>query len=365
VQKGGDVSTKNPDKGFEQTLTMRVGPEGQKVAVIGAGAWGTAVANQLANKKMPVKIWAYEREVVEAIRNKRENTVFLPGVKLHPTLAPTGSLPDALHQTTLIIFAVPSHAARTVLSQLTALLSAPVAFVSLTKGIEEDTLLLMSDVMKELLLPMMHRAIMVLSGPSFAQEVSKGLPTAVTLAGTDPMLVKRVQGLLMTPTFRIYSSTDLTGVQLGGALKNVIAIAAGVVDGLKLGHDARAALVTRGLAEMVRLGVAMKAEPRTFYGLSGLGDLILTCTGALSRNYAVGTRLAQGETLEEVLKDTRTVAEGVRTARAALGLAKKYKVDMPIVQEVCQVLFAGKLSRQSVLELMERAAKDEAEPIGK
>jgi len=355
------VATKNQDKAYEQTITMQVGPESQKVAVIGAGAWGTALANLLATKGMPVKIWAHEREVVEAIRSKRENTVFFPGVKLHANITPTGSLPDAMHQTTLIIFAVPSHAARTVLSQLTALLSSPVAFVSVTKGIEEDTHLLMSDVMKELLLPMMHRAVLVLSGPSFAQEVSKGLPTAVTLAGQDPMLLRRVQGLLMTPTLRVYASSDMVGVQLGGALKNVIAIAAGVVDGLKLGHNARAALITRGLAEMVRLGNAMKADPRTFYGLSGLGDLILTCTGALSRNYTVGVKLAQGDTLEEVLKDTRTVAEGVRTSRAALGLAKKHKVDMPIVQEVCQVLFAGKLSRQSVVELMERAARDEAD----
>ncbi len=359
------MASKKQDGEHEQTITMQVGPAAQKVAVIGAGAWGTALANLLATKGMPVKIWAHEREVVEAIRSKRENTVFFPGVKLHANITPTGSLPDAMHQTTLIIFAVPSHAARVVLSQLTALLSSPVALVSATKGIEEDTLSLMSDVMKELLLPIMHRAVLVLSGPSFAQEVSKGLPTAVTLAGQEPALVKRVQGMLMTPTFRIYTSTDMAGVQLGGALKNVIAIAAGVVDGLKLGHDARAALITRGLAEMVRLGTAMGADPRTFYGLSGLGDLILTCTGALSRNYSVGVKFAQGDTLEEVLKDTRTVAEGVRTARAALGLAQKHKVNMPIVQEVCQVLFAGKLSRQSVVELMERAARDEADQTGK
>lgn len=355
------MGTHKDDPSYVQTITMQVGPSAQKAAVIGAGAWGTALANLLATKGMPVKIWAYEREVVEAIRSKRENTLFLPGVKLHQNITPTGALADALHQTTLIIFAAPSHAARSVLSQLTALLSSPVAFISVTKGIEEDTLLLMTDVMKELLLPMMHRAVMVLSGPSFAQEVSRGLPTAVTLAGPDPLLVKRVQGLIMTPTFRIYAASDMVGVQLGGALKNVIAIAAGVVDGLKLGHNARAALITRGLAEMVRLGNAMGADPKTFYGLSGLGDLILTCTGTLSRNYNVGMRLAKGDTLEEVLKDTRTVAEGVRTARAALALAQKHKVDMPIVQEVCQVLFAGKLSRQSVMELMERAAKDEAD----
>lgn len=349
------------DKSHVTTLTMRVDARGQKAAVIGAGAWGTAMANLLAAKGMPVKMWAYEREVVEAIRKKRENTLFLPGVNLHENITPTGSLPDAMRQCTLIVFAVPSHAARTVLSQLTPLLSSPVAFISATKGIEEDTLMLMSDVMKELLLPMMHRAVIVLSGPSFAQEVSRGLPTAVALAGDDPLLLKRVQGLLMTPSFRIYTSNDLIGVQLGGALKNVIAIAAGVVDGLKLGHDARAALITRGLAEMVRLGTAMKADPQTFYGLSGLGDLILTCTGALSRNYTVGVRLGKGDTLEEVFKDTRTVAEGVRTARAARDLAKKHQVNMPIVEEVCQVLFEGKLSRQSVVELMERAARDETD----
>lgn len=358
------MEEKTEDKTHTTTLTMRVGPGGQKAVVIGAGAWGTALANLLAQKGMPVKIWAYEREVVEAIRRTRENTVFLPGVKLHENITPTGSLPDAIHQCTLIVFAVPSHAARAVLNQLTALLSSPVAFISATKGIEEDTLMLMSDVMKELLLPMMRRAVLVLSGPSFAHEVSKGLPAAVSLAGEDPMLLKRVQGLLMTPSFRIYTSNDLVGVQLGGALKNVIAIAAGVVDGLKLGHDARAALITRGLAEMVRLGTAMKADPQTFYGLSGLGDLILTCTGALSRNYTVGVRLGKGDTLEEIFKDTRTVAEGVRTARAARDLARKHQVNMPIVEEVCQVLFEGKLSRQSVVELMERAARDESDQPG-
>jgi len=340
---------------------MQGKPEDQRVAVIGAGAWGTALAHLLAAKGMPVWLWAYEREVVDAIRNKHENTVFLPGRKLHANITPTGTLPDAIQQATLVIFAVPSHAARTVLSQLTSLLSSPVPFISATKGIEEGTMSLMSDVMKELLVPVMHPTILVLSGPSFAQEVGQGLPTGVTLAGQDANTVKRIQALLMTPMFRVYASADMVGVQLGGALKNVMAIATGVVDGLKLGHNARAALITRGLAEMVRLGVAMKADPKTFYGLSGLGDLVLTSTGPLSRNYGVGVRLGQGETIEEVLKGSRTVAEGVRTARAVLGLAQRYKVDMPLVQEVYKVLYEGKLSRQSVVELMMRAAKDEAD----
>jgi glycerol-3-phosphate dehydrogenase (NAD(P)+) len=345
---------------FEPVMTQVESPE-EKAAVIGAGAWGTALANLLATKGLRVTLWAYEREVVDAIQSGRENHLFLPGVKLHQNITPTTSLAEAVDQPTLIIFAVPSHAARSVLSQLTGLLTVPVAFISVTKGIEETTLLLMTDVIKELLLPVMHRSILVLSGPSFAKEVSQGLPTAVTLAGEDPVLVKRVQGLLMTPTFRVYTATDVVGVQLGGALKNVIAIAAGIVDGLKLGHNARAALITRGLAEMVRLGTAMKADPRTFYGLSGLGDLVLTCTGSLSRNYHVGMRLAQGHALADILQETRTVAEGVRTARAALALAQRYQVDMPILREVYHVLFAGKLSRQSVLELMERTAKDESD----
>ncbi|MFQ5932022.1 MAG: NAD(P)H-dependent glycerol-3-phosphate dehydrogenase [Nitrospiraceae bacterium] len=330
-----------------------------KAAVIGAGAWGTTLARLLTQQGFSVRIWAYEREVVDAIRVKHENTRFLPGVCLPETVAPTGSLEQAIDQASLIVFAVPSHAARSVLHPLASLLTGETPLISVTKGIEEDTLLLMTQLMQETLLPAMHPSITVLSGPSFAAEVCKGLPTAVTLAGEDAELVRKLQSWLMTPAFRVYAATDLIGVQLGGALKNVMAIAAGIVDGLGLGHSARAALVTRGLAEMIRLGSAMGADPRTFYGLSGVGDLVLTCTGTLSRNHTVGVRLGQGETLERILADFHAVAEGVRTARAAWGLADKLQVEMPIVHEVCQVLFEGKLSRQSVADLMERAAKDE------
>jgi glycerol-3-phosphate dehydrogenase (NAD(P)+) len=200
---------------------------------------------------------------------------------------------------------------------------------------------------------------MVLSGPSFATEVSSRKPTVVCLAGTDGNAVKQMQALFMTPSFRVYADDDVIGVQLGGALKNVMAVAAGVVDGLGLGHNARAALITRGLAEMIRLGSAMGADPRTFYGLSGVGDLILTCTGPLSRNHSVGVRLGQGERLEQILAGMHAVAEGVRTAKAALGLARRYGVEMPIVQEVNAVLFGGKSCRQAVGDLMEREAKGE------
>ena len=339
--------------------TIRSNQTIKNVTVIGAGAWGTTLARLLAGKGLQIRLWAYESEVVQAIRTKQENTPFLPGVKLPPLIGPTTSLAEVVRESELLIFAVPSQAARSVLRPLAPLLSDPVPLISVTKGIEEDSLKLMSEVIRDTLPPSMHRLLTVLSGPSFATEVSKGQPTAVTLAGEDAELVRRLQMLLMTPVFRVYAGADLIGVQLGGALKNVIALAAGVVDGLGLGHNARAALITRGLVEMIRLGTGMGADPRTFYGLSGMGDLVLTCTGALSRNHMVGVRLGQGEKLEAILKGMQAVAEGVRTARAASGLAKRFGVEMPIVQEVCAVLFEGKPCRRAVSDLMERVAKEE------
>ncbi|MBP6265391.1 MAG: NAD(P)-dependent glycerol-3-phosphate dehydrogenase [Nitrospira sp.] len=331
----------------------------QHVAVIGAGAWGTALARHLAEKQVPVCLWAHEPEVVQAIRLRRENAVYLPGVLLPPALSATNVLADAITGADCLIFAVPSHVARPVLSRIASLLPQPVPFVSATKGIEEETLALVTQVMQAVLPAHMQDSLLVLSGPSFASEVSRGKPTALCLAGRDAGMVKSIQSLFMTPNFRVYADDDLIGVQLGGALKNVMALAAGVVDGLELGHNARAALITRGLAEMVRLGVAMGADPRTFYGLSGVGDLILTCTGPLSRNHSVGVRLGKGERLEGILASMQAVAEGVRTAKAALGLALRCGVDMPIVQEVNAVLFADKPCRQAVGDLMEREAKGE------
>lgn len=345
-----------------ETQSDQISQKGQQaptVAVIGAGAWGTTLARHLAGKGTSVRLWAYEPEVVKAISDKRENTLFLPGVTIPSSVSPIGSLAEALRGAAWLIFAVPSHAARSVLQQLSSLLASPIPLLSATKGIEEETLKLMTQVMQDTLLPSFHHSTAVLSGPSFAAEVCHGHPTAVTLAGEDPELVRLLQGWLMTPAFRIYGGTDLIGVQLGGALKNVMAIAAGVVDGLGLGHNARAALITRGLAEMIRLGVAMGAAPHTFYGLSGMGDLVLTCTGPLSRNYTVGVRLGQGGSLPAILKDMRAVAEGVRTSRAALGLAARYGVEMPIVREVCAVLFDGKPCRRAVADLMERGPKEE------
>lgn len=334
-------------------------PTMSHVGVIGAGAWGTTLAKHLVEKGVSVQLWAYEREVVDSINAVHENTRFLPGVALPPTLMVSNSLAQATEGCESIVFAVPSHVARAVLQQLAPVLPNGAAIISATKGVEEDTLKLITQVMEDVLPHSSHQSLMVLSGPTFAVEVSQGQPSALCLAGKSTTVLNRFQSVLMSPMLRVYVDHDLIGVQLGGALKNVMALAAGIVDGLGLGHNTRAALITRGLAEMVRIGTAMGADPRTFYGLSGVGDLVLTCTGALSRNHMVGVRLGQGERLEAILSGMHAVAEGVRTAKAALGLARRHRVEMPIVQEINSVLFEGKSCRRAVTDLMERQAKAE------
>jgi len=335
----------------------------QNIAVIGAGAWGTALAKVLAEHGLTIRLWAYEADTVEAINVTHENRLFLKGIRLPAALTATSSFANALEGCDGILFVTPSHVARPVLKDLAACLAHPVPLIIATKGIEEGTANLMTQVAEDVLSKPMQSMLMALSGPSFAGELGMGSPTAVCLAGPDAQLVRTFQRALMTPTFRIYANADVIGVQLGGALKNVIAVAAGVVDGLELGLNARAALITRGLAEIVRLGTAMGADPRTFSGLSGVGDLILTCTGMLSRNHTVGMRIGKGEPLDAILGGMQTVAEGVRTARAALELAQRYGVDMPIIQEINAVLFGRKPSRQAVSDLMERDAKEETGPM--
>lgn len=330
-----------------------------KMGVIGAGAWGTALAKHLAEKRLTVQLWAYEREVVQAINATHENPMFLPGVALPRTLVATSSIAEAVAGCDGLLFVVPSHVTRPVLQALAPCLSRPVPLICATKGIEEETAKLMTQVMDDVLPLSMQPMIMSLSGPSFATELSAGKPTALCLAGREQALVQQFQHALMTPTFRVYADTDVIGVQVGGALKNVMALAAGVIDGLDLGLNARAALITRGLAEIVRLGAAMGADPRTFYGLSGVGDLVLTCTGTLSRNYTVGCRLGRGEPLVQIVGGMHAVAEGVRTARAAFALARRHGVDMPITQEINAVLFDNKPCRKAVSDLMERDAKPE------
>ena len=327
-------------------------------AVIGAGAWGTALAWLLAKKGEAVRLWAYEPEVVAQVNEARENSRYLPGIALPPTLKASASVTEVLEGVGALIFVVPSHVAAGVIAQIAPHLPAGIPIVSATKGLEEKRARPISTVMEELL-PIPPGSVFALSGPSFAAEVCRDLPTAVVLAGPSGPEALLLQRLLMTAVFRIYLGGDRLGVELGGALKNVIAVAAGIADGLGLGHNARAALITRGLAEMVRLGLAMGADPRTFAGLSGMGDLVLTCTGGLSRNRAVGVQLGEGKKLAAILAKIHTVAEGINTARVALALAERHRVEMPIVREVCAVLFDDKEPARAVSELMERAARHE------
>ena len=333
------------------------------LSVIGAGAWGTALAHLLAAKGFNIRLWAHEPEVAEIIQRTRENSWYLPEVVLPNSIQATTSLPDCVQGTDLIVLAVPSHAMANIVKQLCRLLKEPLPLTIATKGIEEGTLQLMSQVSESHLPQAWHPSITILTGPSFASEVSRWKPTTILLAGRDFNLVNGLQQVFITPQFRVYAGRDIIGAQLGGALKNVMAIAAGIVDGLDLGSNARAALITRGLAEMIRLGRAMGADIATFYGLSGLGDLVLTCTGALSRNYQVGMHLAKGANMTALQSTTRTVAEGVPTSRAAMALAERHHVDMPIVRGVFQMLFEGRNPRHIVTDLMSRLAKGETDGL--
>jgi glycerol-3-phosphate dehydrogenase (NAD(P)+) len=327
-----------------------------RIAVLGAGSWGTTLADLLARKGHDVCLWAYEAEVVEAVNASHLNPVFLPDSPLAPSLRASGDAAAVVATAELVLSAAPSHAVRSVISRVTEAMPPGAIVVSATKGIEVGTLALMSDILHELLPDTRFAA---LSGPSFAQEVYEGQPTAVVAASTDADTAHAVQQAFATPRFRVYTGRDVIGVELAGALKNVIAVAAGMLEGLGLGHNPRAGLITRGLAEIARLGTAMGADPRTFAGLAGMGDLILTTTGSLSRNRALGVALGQGESLETYRARHRSVAEGANTSRAAAELAQRKGVEMPITAKVCEILFEGKSARESVAELMERELKSE------
>ena len=327
-----------------------------RIAVLGAGSWGTTLADLLAKKGHAVRIWAYEPEVVAAINSSHENPGFLPDAPLAPSLVAGGDAARAVSEAELVLFAVPSHAAANVLTLVREALRPGVPLVSATKGIEPRDLILMSQLAGRLL---PETPFAALSGPSFAREVYEGQPTAVVAAATEPATAQLVQSVFSTRRFRVYSNQDVIGVELAGALKNVIAIAAGMLEGLGLGHNPRAALITRGLAEIARLGRAMGADPLTFAGLAGMGDLILTTTGSLSRNRALGVALAQGQSLTEYQAAHRSVAEGAGTSRAAAALAQRMQVEMPITANVCAILFEGKPPRESVSDLMERDLKAE------
>jgi glycerol-3-phosphate dehydrogenase (NAD(P)+) len=333
--------------------------EDMRVGVIGAGSWGTTLANMLAGKGFAVELWAWEADLVERMAATRENDVFLPGITLHDDLGFTADLRQAAAGKDLVLFVCPSHVMRAVVSQIAAVPALGTLLVSAAKGIENDTLMTMDAVLAEVLPPELHAGLAVLSGPSFAREVARGLPTAVVAAAADAEVARRVQEICSTARFRIYTNNDMIGVELGGALKNVMAIAAGVADGLGFGANARAALITRGLAEMTRLGVAMGARRSTFAGLAGMGDLVLTATGDLSRNRTLGLELAGGRRLNEILAAMKMIAEGVKTTLSAWQLAVRHGVEVPIIEQMHAILYHRKDPREAVNDLLARELKPE------
>jgi glycerol-3-phosphate dehydrogenase (NAD(P)+) len=329
-----------------------------RCAVVGAGAWGTALADLLARNGHEVKLWAYEPDVVETINQRRENLRFLGGHSLSQSLEAVGDIGRAVDGAELVTLATPSHVLRRIVKSAASSLPRGAPLVVATKGIENGTLCLMTEVAEQ---EVPGATVVALSGPSFAAEVVSGQPTAVVVASKEGRAAATTQRAFSSAYFRAYTHTDVIGVELGGALKNVMAVATGIAEGLGLGFNARAALVTRGLAEMTRLGSALGAEQSTFAGLAGLGDLVLTCTGSLSRNRAVGFELGKGRKLDDVLRDRETVAEGVVTAQSARELAAREGIEMPIVDTVNRVLFEGHSARSAIAELMTRELRAEVD----
>lgn len=329
-----------------------------KTAVIGAGSWGTTLAHLLAKKGVPTTLWVREPELLAEMKDTGRNTWFLPDVPLCPELALHSNPARAFAGAKVFLLVVPSQFMRASLTGFRDILPRRPVMVCASKGIENGTLAPMSQVVAEALDGLSPRYA-ALSGPSFAKEVSLGMPTTVSLGCADKKLGRELQALFSTETFRVYTNPDFLGVELGGALKNVMAIGAGIADGLGFGHDARAALITRGLAEMSRLGKVMGAKPKTFMGLSGMGDLVLTCTGDLSRNRTVGLKLGQGRKLADILAETKTVAEGVRTTQSVFQLSRTLGVELPLTEQVYRILYEDKDPAQAVRDLMTRELKDE------
>jgi glycerol-3-phosphate dehydrogenase (NAD(P)+) len=334
------------------------GYNGLSIGVIGAGSWGTVLADLLSRNGYLVELWAREPEIVAQVNAQHENALFLPGVRLAETLSASGDLDRVVGGKELVVMAVPSQHLRAVASAMTRQLEPGVAVVSVSKGIENETQLTMTGVLKEAL-GIADDRLAALSGPSFAIEVARRVPTVVTVAARRAELASTLQSIFATPDFRVYTSSDMTGVELGGAVKNVIAISAGIVDGLGLGLNTRAALITRGMAEIRRLGKRMGANPRTFSGLAGYGDLVLTCTGAVSRNHTVGRLLAAGSRLQEILSEMRMVAEGVRTARSVYELSNRLGVEMPISRQTYRILYEDLPPQAALVELMTRELRPE------
>ena len=330
-----------------------------KTAVLGAGSWGTALGLLLNENGHEVNLWEFDADQVEAVRRDHENRKFLPGVPVPDEIHITSELGRALCEREAVVFAVPSHVVRGVAREARSLVSPEALVVNVAKGIENGTLMRMSEVLSEELERPRAQRIASLVGPSHAEEVSRKLPTVVVAAAQEEATAVATRGLFMTDCFRVYTNTDLVGVELGVSLKNVIAIAAGICDGLGYGDNTKGALMTRGLAEMTRLGVAMGGEPSTFAGLSGMGDLITTCISTHSRNRYVGEQIASGKTLEQVLESMVMVAEGVRTTESAVALSQRHDIEMPITEQMHEVLFEDKSPRQAISELMVREPKSE------
>jgi glycerol-3-phosphate dehydrogenase (NAD(P)+) len=329
----------------------------KNLAIIGGGSWGTALAIVLAPRFSSLRLWVYEADLAARMRDSRENDAYLPGFQLPSTIRCSSDLAEALDGADCVLSVVPSHLVRRVYEQIAPLAGTAKLFVSATKGLENQSLLRMSEIIEGTVGK--SAGVVVLSGPSFAKEVARLEPTAIVAASTDPAAAAKVQAAFSGPCFRVYTSSDPIGVEIGGSIKNVVAIGAGVLHGLGLGHNAMAALITRGLAEMTRLAVAMGGKQQTLAGLAGLGDLVLTCNGDLSRNRMVGIELAHGRKLEEITGSMKMVAEGVKTTNAAVDLAKRYSVEMPIAEQMYQVLHGGASPKEAIQRLMERSLKGE------
>ena len=330
-----------------------------RVAMVGAGSWGTTLAAVLSENGHDVVLWAREPEIVEQVNREHQNRRFLSGIRLPDTLRATNQLEEALRGAEVLVNAVPAQFSASVLGEAARFVAPGTHVVSATKGIETTTLRRMDEVLLDALGSVRMDGFTVISGPSFALEVARHTPTAVVAASADLTAAERVQRLFQNRSLRVYTNQDVIGVELAGALKNSIAIAAGITHGLGFGHNTLAALITRGLAEMARLGQAMGAHPATFAGLAGLGDLVLTCTGELSRNRMVGVRLGRGDSLRAILADMSSVAEGVETTKAAYGLAQREGVEMPIIRQMYAILVEGKDPREALSDLMQRDPKPE------
>ncbi|WP_339163063.1 NAD(P)H-dependent glycerol-3-phosphate dehydrogenase [Siminovitchia sp. FSL W7-1587] len=335
----------------------------ETVAVIGAGSWGTALALVLADNEHRVQLWLRNKEQQKEINEQRINSKYLPGVKLPENIQAYVSLEDALEGAETVIIAVPSEAIREIAKDITAIIAKPLTFVHVSKGIEPDTHKRISEMIEDEIPSRLLKDLVVLSGPSHAEDVGERHPTTVTVSSKNMKAAQKIQDLFMNKHFRVYTNPDLIGVEIGGALKNIIALAAGISDGLGYGDNAKAALITRGLAEISRLGTKMGANPLTFSGLTGIGDLIVTCTSVHSRNWKAGNLLGKGHKLDEVLENMGMVVEGVRTTKAAYQLAQKYKTNMPITEALYNVLFNAVNPKDAVDQLMGRLKKHEMEDL--